>query len=717
MTENEWAKPWFHEAERDPLLGALTWLIHHHGKHFAPEQLINGLPLEKGKLTPPLAVRAAKRVGCEAKWIERSLEAIPPFLFPCIALTKKKQACIILSIQDPNIEILWPELNTPISVSLTEFSEVFAGVMLLIKPIEKLPKGPAFREKVSEYWLEGVFHAALPVYSEVLLASLFINVFTIFSTLYTMNVYDRVVPNAALETLWVLTIGMAIVYLFDSALKLLRAHFVDVAARRADVVMSSRIHEKLLGLKMSERPESVGSLANTVNQFDAFREFFASVTLLTIIDMPFAILFLMVIAWIGGAVVWVPLLAFPLVIGVVFWVQKPLYGAIKASYRFSGIKYTVLLENLAGAETLKTLNAEWVRQRQWEELIVQASGLNEKSKMWSTFALQYTQFVQQIAQMAVVVVGVYCITENLMTMGALIASTLLTSRALAPLAQLASLLTRYQQAISSFTGVKEIMHKNSESHDMPLLSAATRLKGAIDVQNLTFSYGKDEPVLKKITFSVSPGEKVAILGKIGSGKSTLEKLFLKLYDFQEGKLLLDGTDIRQLDPSYVRANIGYCPQDLFLINGDIKQNILLGTKQIQQDLLIRATYFAGVSEFVLQHPEGYSRQVGERGQKLSGGQRQAIVLARALLQDPALFVLDEPTSMMDVGTELRVLKRLKVAFQHKTVLLITHKTSLLDLVDRIIILDKGSIIADGPRDTVLEQLRSGQIQPPTGDNT
>jgi ATP-binding cassette, subfamily C, bacterial LapB len=707
----KWTLPWVPQSAEDSLLRALLWILAYHDCFPSQEQLIAGLPLEGGFLNPELCIRAAQRAHCRALFLKRALKDISPLLCPVILFLNHKQACILKKIEGDEATLVLCESTQHMCVSLDLLAEHYQGGILLVTPKVRLDERTQTQSLATEeHWFWSVLKKTVPIYGDVLIASFFINTFTVATSLFTMNVYDRVIPNQALETLWVLTFGIGIVYGFDFLLKVLRAYFIDVAGKKADILLSSSIYEHMMGIKMAQRPPSVGSFANTVHQFEAFREFFTSATMATFIDLPFALFFVMIIAWIGGVMALVPGIAIPVVVLVVFYLQKPLYATIKESYRYTGQKHAQLVETLTGIESLKTANAESLRQTQWEQLVLKASQLSMKSKFWAQLAIQFSGFIQQAAQAGVIVIGVYQIIGQHMTVGALMACTLLTSRALLPLAQLTNLLTRYQQAISSLKGLDDIMHLECENRQETAVIADRKVSGAIVFQDVSFSYpGQKEAALTVLNFSINPGEKVAILGKIGSGKSTIEKLLLRLYEPQAGHILLDGMDLRHLNAAYLRAHIGYCPQDIMCFFGSIKDNILLGQFQEDQEALIRASYLAGVTDFVALHAEGFDRSVGERGTRLSGGQRQAVVLARALVKDSPLLLLDEPTSMMDPQTEQRVLHRLKTVVESKTILLVTHKVSVLSLVERVIVMDNGRIIADGPREDIVRRLAAPEV--------
>jgi len=708
----KWELPPPHHIAHDPLLGclvALTRLEHH---PFSPETLVAGLPLVNNKLTPELFVRAAVRANLSAQIVSRTLEEISPLVLPAVLLLKDRQACILLQRTQDKVTILQPETEEgERTLSFDELKKHYTGYAIFTRPSHRfdLRTEERFHERPRS-WFWGVMQTTVKIYSEVLVASFFINVFAIASSLFVMNVYDRVVPNSAMDTLAVLAIGVLIVFCFDFLMKMLRGYFIDIAAKKTDVMLSASIFEQMMGIRMEARPESVGSFANNLQQFDSFRDFFTSTTITALIDLPFVLFFIMIIYMLGGPVAWVPLLSIPLVIGVGWLIQAPLNKTVKESYRYAGQRQAMLIESLAGVETIKSLSGESVLQRKWEHIIGMAAKLSAKVRGLSLAAVNFSAFAQQVAGVVVVIVGVNRIAEGQMTMGALIACTILTGRALTPLSQIASLLTRYHQSMAALQSLDNVMKMPTDRvrGKTPLHRAI--LKGEFEFKNVVFKYPRQEvPALNQVSFHVKAGEKIGIIGRIGSGKTTIEKLLLGLYQATQGSVLVDGTEIKQLDPALMRRNIGYVPQDVILFYGSVKDNITFAAPFADDSAVLRAAQIAGVTDFVAKNPQGFDMQVGERGEKLSGGQRQAVAIARALILDPPILVLDEPTNMMDNATEETFKKQLTEVVKNKTMILVTHKSSLLSLVNRIIIMDGAKVVADGPKEVILKALAEGKL--------
>jgi len=711
--QSEWQEHDSHLTQDDPLLGCLTVLSKILSKPHSPESLVAGLPLVDNKLTPKLFPRAAERAGLSSKIVKRRLSKISNLVLPAIILLDDTNACILLSIESNQATVIFPETGEGEStIKLEELEAIYTGFSIFIKSVHQFDKrteSSAIPRASNWFW--GTISRFWPVYSQVFIASILVNSFALASPLFVMNVYDRVVPNQAIETLWVLAIGVATVFVFDLLLRTLRAYFIDVASKKADIILSATIFEKVLGVKMASRSNSVGSFANSMQEFESFREFFTSATLTTLVDLPFAFLFIAVIWFVAGPLAYVPLAVIPLTILVSLAIQIPLAKNVKLLFRHSAQRSSTLIETLTGLETIKSIGAESPLQRKWEQTIGFMTKYSQKTRILSTTAINFTAFLQQMASIAVVVFGVYLITENEITMGALIASTLLTGRALAPMAQLAGLLTRYHQSRAALQSLNSLMSLPVERPSGREFLHRPAFNGGVEFKKVTFRY-PEQPIdaLKDVSFKIEAGEKVAFIGRIGSGKSTIEKLILGLYEPEDGAILLDGTDIRQIDPVDLRKNVGYAPQDVVLFFGSIRENISMVAPFAEDHEVLKAADVAGVTEFVNRHPSGFDMAVGERGEGLSGGQRQSIAVARALLLDSPVVMLDEPSNAMDNSTEERFKAKLSEHVKDKTLLLVTHKASLLTLVDRVIVMDQGQIVADGPREQILSALKNGHIK-------
>ena len=716
-TEQEQNRQWKADSayltHDDPLLACLTVLTKLLRKPHSPDSMVAGLPLVDNRLSPELFSRAAERAGLSSKVIKRPLRKISPLVLPAVLLLNDGNACILLKLNGKEATVIYPENgDAETVVELNELQQYYTDYAIFIRAVQHFDnRSENSAIPRARHWFWGTLTRYWPIYSEVFVASILVNLFAIASPLFVMNVYDRVVPNNALATLWVLAIGLAIVFVFDLLLRTLRGYFIDVAGKKADVILSATIFEKVLGIKMAARPNSVGNFANSMQEFESFRDFFTSATLATLIDLPFTFLFIAVIWMIAGDLAYIPLAVIPITILISLIIQIPLGRAIKQLFRHAGQKSATLIETLTGLETIKSLGAESPLQRKWEQTAGSISKYSQRAKLLSSAAVNLTSFVQQMTTIAVVVYGVYKISENEISMGALIASTILAGRALAPMGQLAGILTRFHHSKAALSSLNNMMNLPVERPSGREFLHREKFQGGIEFKQVSFRYPEQAiDALSDISFKIKPGEKVAIIGRIGSGKSSIEKLILGLYEPAEGAVLLDETDLRQIDPIDLRRSVGYVPQDVMLFYGSVRDNIALGAPFADDAAVLRAAEIAGVTEFINRHPSGFDMPVGERGEGLSGGQRQSIAVARALLLDPPVLVLDEPTNSMDNSSEERFKTKLGEIIKDKSLILVTHRASLLSLVDRVLVMDQGNLVADGPREQILAALKSGHIR-------
>ena len=712
-TTNKAAPRTFVNAQNDPLLMALMALCRVLHVPQTADALVAGLPLADQKLTLELFPRAALRAGLAAALVKRPLSKISNLILPAVLLLKNDQACVLLKIADDKLTILVPESGKgEKTVTLNELQKEYTGLAFFVQVQHAFDyRSGLTTGTTKKHWFWDVIFRSWPIYVEVLVASLLVNIFALAAPLFVMNVYDRVVPNHAVETLWVLAIGVAGVYLFDFLMKFMRGYFIDVAGKRADVILSSSIFERVMGIRLEGRPASVGAFASNIHEFESFRDFFTSATLTTLVDLPFLFIFIGVIAMLGGTLALIPAVVLPLAVLGAFVVQGPLKNTTIELSRYAAEKGALLHESLSSLEVLKTLGAEGQMQRKWEQNVNQISQLSQKTRLYSSFSVLFTSFLYQISYIGVVIFGVYKITAGEMTVGGLIAATILTGRVLAPVSQIASLVTRLHHAKNALSSINHLMSLPVERESGMKFLHRAQLKGTIEFKNVTFNY-PEQPfkALTNVSFRINAGDKVGLIGRIGSGKSTIEKLIMGLYQPQEGAILIDGTDIRQLDPADLRRKVGYIPQDIVLLYGTLKDNITLGSRFVDDDTVLMAAEIAGVTHFANRHPLGFDLPVGERGAALSGGQRQSVALARAVLLNPPIYIMDEPTNSMDNSTEEAFKQRFQQHLGDKTLLLITQKSSLLNLVNRLIVIDGGNIVADGLKENVIEALRQGKIK-------
>ncbi len=696
----------------DPLLDSLLSLCSLHQKSVSRAMLTAGLPLPEQRLSPELLARAAARAGLQGRWLRRGLDKIPELAMPALLLLREGRSALLLGWDEQGRARVMPSESEggEVRVSAEVLAKDYSGQVFFAQPLHKFDfnRGELIPRATS--WFRDTLKRSRWLYIDAIAASFLINLIGLATPLFVMNVYDRVVPNQAEATLWVMAIGITGVFLFDLLLKTLRGLCLDLAGKKTDLIISATLFERIVGMAMKFRPARVGSFAQNIHEFQSLRDFLASLTLASVIDLPFTLLILAVIAMIGGHLVWIPLLAFPLVALIGWALQRPLAETMQRSMALAAERQSSLIESLAGLDAVKVNNAESERQYIWEQTIGTLSRLELRARMLSSLAMNSTMLLQQLAGVVVIVLGVYQIMAGNLSMGGLIACYMLSSRALGPLTQISGLLTRYQQAKVTLESVNQMMELPQERHEDERPLKRQSLQGAVEFRQVDFHYpDQQQAALQKISLVVRPGEKIGIIGRSGSGKSSLAKLIVGLYQADGGSLLVDGIDVRQLDVSDLRYNIGYVPQDIQLFSGTLRDNLVSGARYVEDELVLQASELAGVHEFARLHPKGYELQVGERGQNLSGGQRQNIALARALLLDPPILLLDEPTSAMDNSGEERLKQRLSAVIGTKTLLLVTHRASMLSLVDRLIIVDRGQIIADGPKGSVMEALKKGQI--------
>nr|WP_236675626.1 type I secretion system permease/ATPase [Pseudomonas mediterranea] len=696
----------------DPLLDGLLILCKLHGATVSRASLSAGLPMAHQRLSLDLLPRAAARAGLQARVLRRGLGEISPLNLPVMLLLAGGRCAVLRRWHEDGRALILPcEADGGEQwVSREELTADYAGQALFARPRHELEDLRSPLVPRVEAWFRDTLKLSRWLYSDAILASLLINLLGLMVPLFVMQTYDRVVPNQATSTLWVLAVGLLIGTGFELVLRVVRAHLLDSAGKKTDVILSATLFERITGMAMKARPVTIGGFAQSIHDFQGLREFLTAVTLTSLIDLPFAVLMLLVIGLLGGWLVVIPVVAFPITVIFALIIQVRLRDTVQKSLALGAQRQALLIETLGGLETLKACSAESERQHQWESTHGALTRLDSHARNLSALATNGTLFLQQLAGMTTIVAGVYSIIAGNLSVGALVASYMLGSRVLAPLGQIAGLITRYQQAQLTMRSTDALMALPQERDARQRPLDRTQLQGALDVHGVTFHYNdQSTPALSNASFKLKAGERVGIIGRSGSGKSTLARLLMGFYEPQEGQLLLDGLDLRQLDIADLRQQIGYVAHDLPLLAGSLRDNLTLGARYISDARMLEVAELTGVGELARQHPQGFDRPVGERGQLLSGGQRQAVLLARALLLDPPILLLDEPTSAMDNSSEDTLRQKLHTHIQGKTLLLVTHRTSMLSLVDRLVVLDNGRIVADGPKEVVIEALRKGRV--------
>ncbi|MDX1724850.1 MAG: type I secretion system permease/ATPase [Pseudomonas sp.] len=698
----------------DPLLDGLLILCKLHGCTASRGSLSAGLPMPEQRLSADLLPRAAARAGLQGRLLRRELTAISALNLPVLLLLKDGRSAVLRKWLDSDQALILPceADGGEQRVTREQLAEGYSGQAFFARPRHALEDARTPLLPRIDAWFRDTLKLSRWLYADAMLASLLVNVLGLMVPLFVMQTYDRVVPNQATSTLWVLAIGLFIGTSFELLLRVLRANLLDSAGKKTDVVLSATLFERITGMSMKARPATVGGFAQNIHDFQGLREFLTAVTLTSLIDLPFALLMIVVIGLLGGSLVAIPLLAFPLTAIFALIIQGRLRDTVQRSLALGAERQALLIETLGGLETLKACGAESERQHQWETTHGALTRLDTHARFLSSLATNGTLFLQQCAGMAIIITGVYAIIAGDMSVGALIACYMLNSRVLAPLGQVAGLITRYQQARLTMKSTDALMGLPQERQTKQRPLERTLLKGGLNVRQVSFSYpGQSSPALAKVSLRLNAGERVGIIGRSGSGKSTLARLLMGFYTPDEGQILLDGLDLRQLDVADLRHQIGYVAHDLPLLAGSLRDNLTLGARYVSDARMLEVAELTGVGELARQHPQGFDRPVGERGQQLSGGQRQAVLLARALLLDPQILLFDEPTSAMDNTSEEILRNRLHTWAQGKTLLLITHRSSMLSLVDRLVVLDNGHIVADGPKEVVIEALRKGRVGP------
>ena len=702
----------------DPLADALLFLAAHHGRAISREALMAGLPVLDGRLPPPLFERAAAKAGLEGKAVRRKLAEIPALVLPAVLSMRDGSTRILLAI-DLNTKmatVVDPSSSTrPQSRSMRELNAEYLGFAFLVRPAASADaRAVAAGDLPRAHWFWSVVRRFWSNYSHVAVAALIVNVLALASPLFIMNVYDRVVPNGAMASLVALSIGMGIAVIFDFVIRMVRSRIIDMTGKKLDVIMASNIFEHVLSVKLAQRPASVGIIANQIRDFDSVREFFTSGTVVSVTDLLFAVVFIAVLYMIGGPLAFIPLVMLPAMIIVGLGLQVPLERAMRKLQAESAARHGVLVELLAGIETVRATGAEARMQNAWERSVAATARSGEEVHHWSSLALTSASTAQQLNYLLMIIVGVFLILDGKITVGVLVASTMLSGRVLAPVAGIATVITRAAQTYITLKAINRIMQLESERPPERIYVARRIEKGSIAFENVSFKYpGSNDAALEKVSFKIAGGERVGIIGRIGSGKTTVGRLVAGFYEPTDGKVIIDDVDARQYDPADLRTGVGFVLQDTDLFFGKIRDNIALGKPNATDEEIIAAARLAGVENFIAGHPLGYDMPIAEGGRSLSGGQKQAIGLARSLIRQPKALFLDEPTAHFDVRSEADFLERLKeIAADNMTIVIATHRLSLLSFVDRILLFERGKLIADGPRDKVIAMLRGGPTKVP-----
>ncbi|MBU1664442.1 MAG: type I secretion system permease/ATPase [Gammaproteobacteria bacterium] len=696
------------ETAVDAVLDRLVFLARFFGRGVDAAQIIAGIPLPEGRVTRQELAECAGRAGLSLTSCKADPAQLRASALPVLAMTSAGEALVILKRDGERLECAQTGIEGLTWLPLATVAEEYAGDWYYVRPVFYFDARSLLYQKTHpRRWFWDVFLENRAIYGWALLATAMVNLFGAVIPFFTMAVYDRVVPNNALDSLWVLTTAVVVVTVFDLFIKMLRSYLLEAAGRRADIAMSSHIFAHTLKLRAASRPASGGVLANVVRDFESVREFFTSTTLTLLGDMPFMFFYIGVIALVGGWLALVPLVMVPIILISALLLRRPIGKILNENMKETAQRTAHLFETMNGLDTVKSLGADAWSRRKWEMLTIKISENSVRMREWSTFGTNLSATLTGLTTVLLIVFGALMIAEGQLTMGQLIAVSMLAARAMAPAGQIAGLIIRYEQTKLALSALDKVMASPVDEQVDSLHIA--NLRGQIEFRDVHFAYPDSPPLLKGLNLKIAPGEKVGFIGRIGSGKSTLLRMLVNLYGPDQGTVLIDGLSIGQIEPLSLRRRIGYVPQDVVLFHGDIRENILLGTTDVSDEQLLGAVRFACLEETLAQMPNGLGTQVGERGERVSGGQRQAVCIARAVAHLPNVLLLDEPTSMMDPATEQMLIQNLR-RLQNVTLLLVTHRTAMLPLVDRLVVMDQGRVVLDGPRDVVLKQLQSGQAR-------
>ena len=680
------------EISEASLLDATRTFLRSHGVRKSAAAVREAVEMPHDTFAPAQAVSALSSLGFKSSFGSLKLEKLGPEFFPLIAFARGGDAVVLHGpIEDGLIRISQFGSNGKIeTVSSDTVTSNYSGYVILAVELSDGEK-----EQRSGHWFFSAFRKSKWIYVQVMIAAMVSNFLSLTTSLFTMTVYDRIIPNGAFESLIALSIGVVIALGFDFLIKSLRARFIDVASKRADLEISRRLFDRILTLTPAEQRQKTGAMAGTVREFESLREFFNSSTLVILIDLPFVFFFIYVIYLIAGPLAYVPLVAVPLVIIVGLGIQPFLIRITKGSVESGMNKQAVLVETLNGLETVTATGSGKLMKKRYEDALNNQSNSGNKIRALSMFVINFAASVQQYAQVGSIFFGVYLIVEGTITQGALIGAVILGGRTMSPLSQLANTLSRANGALTAYRNLDKLIgSKFNSAADLSPISRP-QLSGEIEFRNVSYKFeGASQPVLKNLSFKIPVGQKVALVGKMGSGKSTLIRLIAGIYEPTEGAILIDGVDVRQIDQADIRKNIGIMLQESWLFSGTVRENIQMGYNEYDDDHLLRVCKIAGVDDFVGSHPKGYDLEIKERGNGLSGGQRQTINLARSLLHNPNILLLDEPTSSMDQGSEKKIVAALQEACTDKTMIVVTHRNPILTMVDRVFVLENGAVVAD-----------------------
>ena len=678
-------------ANEKSVIEATRLFLRSYGVRKSGAAIRDAVDIPHTSVGPKEAVNTLSNMGFKASFGRIKLEGLAEDFFPLIAFKKNGEAYIINSqLTDGKIILTEPLNKEKKQINYSDFKSDFSEYVIIAKELNEREK-----DERTGHWFFSAFRKSKWIYVQVMIAAMVSNFLSLTTALFTMTVYDRVIPNGAFESLIALSIGVVIALGFDFLIKSLRAKFIDTASKKADLEISRRLFGRILSLTPDEQRQKTGAMAGTIREFETLREFFNSSTLVILIDLPFVFFFIYVISLIAGPLAYVFLTAVPLVIIVGLGIQPFLAKITQGSVESGMNKQAVLVETLNGLETVNATGSGKLMRKRYEDALNNQADSGNKIRFLSMFIVNFAASVQQYAQVGAIFFGVYLIVEGQITQGALIGAVILGGRTMSPLSQLANTLSRVNGALTAYRNLAKLIgSKVNANANLSPISRPT-FNGEIEFKNVTYSFaGAKQPTINNISFKIIPGQKVALVGKMGSGKSTMSKLIAGILEPTSGSILLDGVDVRQIDQADIRKNIGVMLQDSWLFSGTIRENIQMGFNEYEDAHVLNICKVAGVDDFIGSQPKGYDLEIRERGIGLSGGQKQTINLARSLLHDPKIILLDEPTSSMDQGTEQKVVNSLDEFVKEKTLVVVTHRNPILSIVDRVLVMENGTIVAD-----------------------
>jgi ATP-binding cassette subfamily C protein LapB len=719
-------------VDHDALLHSMVYLTRHHGKERSADSLLDGMPID-GLLNPDQAVRVMRAAGYNAGLMQRDIGDIHALLLPAILLLANGDACVLVRRldtprgQSPVCEIVMPgpEFHT-CKATEAELAQEYLGFALVATPLPEQATGARQEQALLDpngHWLWGTLRRFLPYYRSAMLAALLSNVLMLVTGLVTSVIYDKVIPHQGFVTLWALAAGALLALVFDLVSRQLRSHLIDTAGKKADLIIGSLLFRQTLGVRMEHRPDSAGNYAHHIAQIEIVREFFAGATLSAVSDVPFIAMYVGMTFVIGGPLGWVLVLAIPALVLMALAVQRALRRAMSANLRHQADLQGVIVEAIEGLEDLKAVGAQGRFLHRFEDATSAAAEAGLMARWMMGWTNNISGVSQQLITLVMLVWGVYLIHDGVVTGGALIGAVMYAGRAVMPVNSVVSLASRYQGARVAMLSIDKMMQQPTEREKGRAYVTGHKVTGAIGLNDLSFAYpntgdpGVAPPrVLRNATIRVNAGERIAILGRIGSGKSTILRLMAGLYQPSEGYVDVDGLDLRQVDPADYRMRVGFVSQEPRLFKGTLRDNVMMGRPQLDAGRLAEVAKVTGLDRVVAGHPQGWELSVGEMGGLLSGGQRQLVALARCLITKPQILLMDEPTSSMDAQSEVMFLRQLKEAAGTRTLIMVTHRPAVLELVDRVIVVDGGKIVLDGPKGAVLAALSGikpqGQPQVP-----